>query len=134
MSAVLRERLGCTVTGIEVQSTAAEVARESADRVIVADAEELDYAQVFASERFDVILFADVLEHLRDPELVLRRVRRLLEPRGSIVASIPNVAHGSVRVALLGGEFRYTPNGLLDDTHLRFFTKDSVLALFEDAR
>jgi GT2 family glycosyltransferase/2-polyprenyl-3-methyl-5-hydroxy-6-metoxy-1,4-benzoquinol methylase len=133
MSKVLRERLGCTVTGIEVDSAAAEVAREWADRVIVGDAEELDYAQVFGSARFDVILFADVLEHLRDPESVLRRVRPFLEPRGSVVASIPNVAHGSVRVALLGGEFRYTPNGLLDDTHLRFFTQDSVLALFEDA-
>jgi len=133
MSRVLHERLGCTVTGIEVDSAAAEVARGIADRVIVGDAEQLDYAQVFGPERFDVVLFADVLEHLRDPQAVLRRVRPLVAQDGFIVASLPNVAHGSLRLALLGGDFRYTPTGLLDDTHLRFFTQESLLTLFEQA-
>jgi GT2 family glycosyltransferase/2-polyprenyl-3-methyl-5-hydroxy-6-metoxy-1,4-benzoquinol methylase len=133
MSAVLRKRLGCHVTGIEIDPAAAELARSRAERVIVGDAEQLDYELELGDERFEVILFADVLEHLREPSAVLRRVRPLLATGGSIVASIPNVAHGSVRVALLGGEFRYNPYGLLDDTHLRFFTRDSVLSLFEDA-
>jgi GT2 family glycosyltransferase/2-polyprenyl-3-methyl-5-hydroxy-6-metoxy-1,4-benzoquinol methylase len=133
MSRVLCERLGCSVTGIEVDSAAAEIARGFAARVIVGDAEQLDYVQVFESERFDVVLFADVLEHLRDPQAVLRRVRPLLAEGGFIVASLPNVAHGSLRLALLGGDFRYTPTGLLDDTHLRFFTQESLLTLFEQA-
>ena len=133
MSAVLRSRLGCSVTAIEVDPTAAALARGQADRVIEADVESLDYAREFGAERFDVLLFADVLEHLRDPQAVLRRVRPLLAPGGVVVASIPNVAHGSVRVALLEGEFRYTPIGLLDDSHLRFFTRESVTSLFEDA-
>jgi GT2 family glycosyltransferase/2-polyprenyl-3-methyl-5-hydroxy-6-metoxy-1,4-benzoquinol methylase len=133
MSAVLRQRLGCRVTGIEIDAAAAELARAEAERVIVGDAEQLDYERELRDQRFDVVLFADVLEHLRDPASVLRRVRPLLTAGGTIVASIPNVAHGSVRMALLGGEFRYNAKGLLDDTHLRFFTRESVLELFEDA-
>ncbi len=105
MSGVLRTRLGCSVTGIEVDPTAAALAREVADRVIEGDAESLDYARELGAEQFDVLLFADVLEHLRDPQVVLRRVRPLLDRGGVVVASIPNVAHGSLRVALLQGEF-----------------------------
>src|SRR5215471_6584993 len=133
MSKVLRERLGCTVTGIEVDERAAEQARGRADRVIVGDAEHLDLTEALGSEHFDVVLFADVLEHLRDPSAMLLRVRSFLGENGLVVASIPNIAHGSVRVALLGGDFRYTRKGLLDDSHLRFFTRESVIALFEDA-
>src|SRR5439155_8955550 len=133
MSAVLRSRLGCLVTAIEVDPVAAALARRQADNVIEADVETLDYARAFGAERFDVLLFADVLEHLRDPQAVLRHARPLLAAGGVVVASIPNVAHGSVRVALLEGEFRYTPIGLLDDSHLRFFTRASVTSLFEDA-
>lgn len=131
VSAELTERLGCTVTGVEISEAAADEARRHCERVIVGDAEQLDLPALVGEERFDVILFADVLEHLRAPAAVLARVRGLLTDDGAIVASIPNVAHGSVRVALLGGEWRYRPLGLLDDSHLRFFTRDGVQELFE---
>jgi len=131
VSAELTNRLGCTVTGVELSAEAAEEARHLCSRVIVGDAERLDLDAALGQERFDVILFADVLEHLREPAALLARVRRFLGDGGSVVASIPNVAHGSVRVALLQGEWRYRPLGLLDDTHLRFFTRDGVQDLFE---
>lgn len=131
MSAELSSRLGCTVTGIELSAEAAEEARQHCARVIVGDAEQLDLHALLGEERFEVILFADVLEHLRDPWALLVRVRSLLAEGGSVIASIPNVAHGSVRVALFHGEWRYRPLGLLDDTHLRFFTRDGVQDLFE---
>src|SRR5207248_223417 len=70
------------------------------------------------------------LEHLTDPERVLRKVRDFLVPGGYIVASIPNIAHGSIRLELLSGEFRYREIGLLDETHVRFFTRDGVEELF----
>ncbi|MGC8514039.1 MAG: methyltransferase domain-containing protein [Acidimicrobiales bacterium] len=76
-----------------------------------------------------MVVFADVLEHLRDPVAVLRRASKLLAPGGSVVISIPNVAHGSVRLSLLEGRFDYRPLGLLDDTHLRFFTRSSLEAM-----
>jgi 2-polyprenyl-3-methyl-5-hydroxy-6-metoxy-1,4-benzoquinol methylase len=133
MSAVLRGRLGCSVTGIELRPEAAELARPHCERVIVGDAERLDLTQVLGATRFDAIVFADVLEHLREPGVLLSRLPPFLAEGGAVVASIPNIAHGSVRLALLNGEFRYRATGLLDNTHLRFFTRESVEELFEQA-
>ena len=132
MSEVLKNRLGCTVTGVEISPEAAALAEEHCERVIVCDAEKIDYAAELAGEEFDVVLFADVLEHLKEPGDVLRRVRPFIAENGVVIASIPNIAHGSVRLALLGGEFRYREWGLLDDTHLRFFTRSSIQDLFEE--
>jgi 2-polyprenyl-3-methyl-5-hydroxy-6-metoxy-1,4-benzoquinol methylase len=132
MTEVLRSRLGCTVVGIEIDRDAAALAEQHAERVIVGDAETIDYAAELAGEEFDVVMFADVLEHLKEPVDVLRRVRPFVAENGVVVASIPNIAHASVRLALLGGEFRYREWGLLDDTHLRFFTRASIQDLFEE--
>ena len=131
MSKVLRDRLGATVVGVELNATAAEQAQAFCDRVLVGDAEELDLEAELGGERFDAILFADVLEHLREPAALLRRVRPLVAEGGSVVASIPNIAHASVRLALLGGSWRYREQGLLDETHLRFFTREGIEDLFE---
>jgi GT2 family glycosyltransferase/2-polyprenyl-3-methyl-5-hydroxy-6-metoxy-1,4-benzoquinol methylase len=127
----LRDR-GCRVTGIEVDPDAAEVAAQFCHRMLVADIEELDLEEVFPEERFDVVVYGDVLEHLVDPEAVLLRTARILAPGGHVVASIPNVTHGSVRLSLMAGQFRYTDTGLLDRTHLRFFDRRGVEELFED--
>jgi 2-polyprenyl-3-methyl-5-hydroxy-6-metoxy-1,4-benzoquinol methylase len=132
MSKVLKDRLGCTVVGVEIDPEAAALAEQHTERVIVGDAEKIDYAAELAGEEFDVVLFADVLEHLKEPAEVLRRVRPFVAENGVVVASIPNIAHASVRLALLGGEFRYREWGLLDDTHLRFFTRASIQDLFEE--
>jgi SAM-dependent methyltransferase len=131
MSQVLKERLGCSVTGIEIEPEAARAAEAHCERVIVGDAEELDFEALFGDERYDMALFADVLEHLKDPAAVLRRVRPFVAEDGAVVASIPNVAHGSVRLALLAGQFQYRERGLLDASHVRFFTRDSIQDLFE---
>jgi SAM-dependent methyltransferase len=132
MTEVLKDRLGCTVVGIEIDRDAALLAEQHAERVIVGDAETIDYATELAGEQFDVVMFADVLEHLKEPADVLRRVRPFIAENGAVVASIPNIAHASVRLALLAGEFRYREWGLLDDTHLRFFTRASIQDLFEE--
>ena len=132
ISRVLRER-GCRVTCIEIDTAAAEQAKQYCERMIVGDIQELDLLDTFGDERFDVVMFGDVLEHLVDPESVLQNVREILAPDGIIVASIPNVAHGSIRLALLHGEFRYTELGLLDRTHLRFFNRQSIDELFRGA-
>jgi len=126
-------QLGCSVAGVESDAEAAEQARPDLERLVIGDVEQLDLAAAFGGERFDVIVFGDVLEHLKDPLATLRAVRPLLADRGSVVASIPNIAHGSVRLALLAGRFDYQPLGLLDSTHLRFFTRASIESLFRDA-
>jgi methionine biosynthesis protein MetW len=79
---------------------------------------------------FDVIVFADVLEHVEDPASLLRTAKKGLRPGGVIIASIPNVAHWSVRWGLMRGHFDYQDCGILDATHLRWFTKETVKRLF----
>jgi 2-polyprenyl-3-methyl-5-hydroxy-6-metoxy-1,4-benzoquinol methylase len=124
---------GCRVTGIEVDPDAAERARAHADDVVVLDLDYDEFETKLAGQQWEVALFGDVLEHLRDPLRVLRATRQLLDPQGTIVLSVPNVAHADVRLALLNGEFPYGPYGLLDRTHLRFFTRDTLAQLLDDA-
>jgi 2-polyprenyl-3-methyl-5-hydroxy-6-metoxy-1,4-benzoquinol methylase len=133
LAEVLVQR-GCRVTGIEVDLEAARQAEEHCERVIVGDVETtLDVYEELAEESFDVIVFGDLLEHLKDPLRTLLRLRPFLRSGGYVVASIPNVAHGSVRLALMQGKFQYRPLGLLDNAHLRFFTRESIEQLFNDA-
>jgi 2-polyprenyl-3-methyl-5-hydroxy-6-metoxy-1,4-benzoquinol methylase len=129
---VLKER-GCRVWCIEYDAEAAEVAAEFCERMVVANVETVDFNATFPEERFDVVTFGDVLEHLVDPQSVLLRVKDVLKPSGYVVASVPNVAHASIRLSLLKGQFNYTEMGLLDRTHLRFFTRESLAELFHEA-
>lgn len=124
---------GCRVTGIEIDLKAARRAEDHCERVIVGDVESLDLGEELDEGSFDVIIFGDVLEHLKDPLQTLRRLKSSLGPGGYVVASIPNIAHGSVRLALMQGKFQYNSVGLLDSTHLRFFTRESLEQLFKDA-
>ncbi|HET8566538.1 MAG TPA: class I SAM-dependent methyltransferase [Solirubrobacterales bacterium] len=126
-------RRGCSVVGIELDPAMAEQASAVCDRVIVGDIDELDLEQELGEERFDAVVAADVLEHLKDPLAALIRLRRFLQPDGYFVLSVPNVAHGSVRLALLSGHFDYREAGLLDSTHLRFFTRESFEQLLDEA-
>src|SRR5438045_4240009 len=133
MSEALGDRLGASVVGVELDAEAAQLAAVHTERVLVGDAEELDLEAELGGERFDAVLFADVLEHLRDPASLLRRVRQFVGEGGVVIASIPNIAHASVRLALLGGSFQYREEGLLDAGHLRFFTREGIQDLFESS-
>lgn len=123
----------CSVVGIEIDPDMARQAAQFCERVIVGDLDELDFQSELGEERFDVIVAADVLEHLKDPLGVLRRLRSLLSPEGFFVVSLPNIAHAGVRLALLQGRFEYRDLGLLDRTHLRFFTHESIAEMFDEA-
>jgi 2-polyprenyl-3-methyl-5-hydroxy-6-metoxy-1,4-benzoquinol methylase len=124
---------GCTVTGVELDEDAARQAAPHLAEVRLADLDRTDLARLGLGRRFDVVVFADVLEHLKDPLRALRASVDLLRPGGRVVVSIPNVAHGSVRLALLDGRFDYREIGLLDDTHIRFFTRSTLLELLTAA-
>jgi len=124
---------GNQTSGFEVNEVAAAGARERLVRVEVGDLETTDLVSLFGEAGFDVVIFGDVLEHLRDPLQVLRQARRLLAPGGSALISTPNVAHGDVRLALLQGRFNYTKVGILDETHTRFFTVKSFADFVHDA-
>jgi len=116
---------GCTVVGIEQDPVAAEEAREVCAEVLVGDAETVELP--FEPASFDVVLCGDLIEHLRDPESFLARVRPLLRSDGRLVLTTPNVANWANRIGLLAGRWRYTDRGILDRTHLHLFTRTTLV-------
>jgi SAM-dependent methyltransferase len=116
---------GNRVWGVELDGEAAAVAREELEDVVVADLEEVELAAAFPSQQFDAVIFGDVLEHLRDPGRALAQAKSVLAPGGEILISIPNVGHGALRLSLLAGRWDYTDTGLLDRTHVTFFTPET---------
>jgi SAM-dependent methyltransferase len=121
---------GTRVLGIEKNPHAAERARDVLDEVLCDD---LDSAQVIPyRERIDLVLILDVLEHLYDPWRSLLRIREWLRPGTRVLASLPNVRNLITLDDLASGQWPYDVNGVLDITHLRFFTKLSLRALFEE--
>lgn len=121
---------GRRVDGAEIDPDAARRAREICDNVWVGDLEHLDVERLGS---YRVMLFGDTLEHLVDPGRLLRRLRPKLDPDGALVVSIPNVANWTMRLRLLAGRFDYSDRGILDRTHLRFFTKRTALELIRSA-
>jgi 2-polyprenyl-3-methyl-5-hydroxy-6-metoxy-1,4-benzoquinol methylase len=132
LGAYLRDKKACQVDGITYNAEEAAVAGAAYREVKVADLDAVRVSDLFGSQRYRYIVCADVLEHLRDPALVLTSVRDMLEPGGKVLISVPNVAYLGLLGELLGGEFRYRHEGLLDQTHVRFFTRRSLLRFFAD--
>ena len=133
MTRYMREILGADVSIIEMNSSDYEKALEYAVDGICTDLEGSEWSDYFCARRFDYILFADVLEHLRNPEHVMKRAVGLLKEDGTIIASIPNVAHADILINLLNGRWNYTPLGLLDDTHIHFWAVRNMDDLFLQA-
>jgi len=134
LGAAIKDRTGAKVIGIELDAEMAATAASRLDQVHVGDAAALLMGDTFRDQRFDVIVFADVLEHLVDPWEVLRRAGELLTDGGCVVTSLPNVRHVSTlfHLAVLG-HWPYRDRGIHDRTHLRFFTLRNVRELFQQA-
>lgn len=119
----------CKIVGIEIDPKAASKAKQFAKKVLVGDIEDENLLSQI-DQRFDVILFMDVLEHLVDPWEILKSTKALLKRNGFVIITIPNVACWSIRKALFfKGKFTYIDTGILDITHLRFFTFTSAQKL-----
>lgn len=127
----LKDRQGAEVWGVECCAEAAATAAEKLDRVFSGAIEE--HLESLPDAFFDTIVCADVLEHLVDPWKVLAELREKLTPGGELVASIPNIRHWSILWCLLEGSWKYGDAGILDRTHVRFFTKQSIIELFDGA-
>jgi 2-polyprenyl-3-methyl-5-hydroxy-6-metoxy-1,4-benzoquinol methylase len=122
----------CGYLGIEIVADYARLARPHCDSVLEIDVESLDDQAVRGLEA-DCWIFGDSLEHLRDPWALLRRIRTAIPPDGHVVACIPNAQHWSVQARLACGELRYEEMGLLDRTHLRWFTRITILEMFQQS-
>lgn len=122
----LLETRQCTVDGLTWSEAEAAHARPHYRRVVVANLETCDLSETFEHHTYDVIVCADVLEHLSQPKRVLDACRQLLKSGGQLLTSVPNAGYAGLVAELLRGEFRYREEGLLDRTHLRFFTRRSL--------
>lgn len=127
----LREHSQCQVVGVEIDPSMVAAARPRCDDVHQADIEDLP-ALPYPDESFDILIFGDVLEHLKDPERVLVYLQRYLRPGGRVLISLPNFLFLFVRIKVVLGLFRYTEYGILDKTHLHFYTRVTAGELAEN--
>ena len=127
----LKDNKRCQVFGVEVDRDMAEEANKRCGNVTCVNIEDCDNLP-FEKGEFDIIIFADVLEHLKRPDEVLKRILPHLKDGGYFLFSVPNIAFITVRLGLLFGKFEYAEYGVLDKTHLRFFTLKAVRKLIEE--
>ena len=126
----LKESLGAEVWGIELMPAIADIARSRLDRVLSGDV--MQQLEEIPDHHFDCIIFNDVIEHLVDPYRMLTAMKQKLATGGVVVCSIPNIRYfRNLFDIVIRGEFRYKEGGILDKTHLRFFTKKSMIEMFE---
>jgi len=114
--------------GIEIDKELAREARSWADKIIVSDLDKIDHNAIDKTS-FDLIVFADILEHTKNPDIVLKEILKLASQNTQIIISLPNIQHWTAIKNLLIGKFPQRERGLFDKTHLRFFTFDSIKKL-----
>lgn len=131
LGSALKHSLGCEAWGVEPVAEMARSAASRLDRVLPCSVEMS--MEHLPENYFDTIICADVLEHLVDPWQVLRQLRERLAPGGELIASLPNVRNWSIVRRLLEGRWEYEDAGILDQTHLRFFTWQECIRMFERA-
>jgi 2-polyprenyl-3-methyl-5-hydroxy-6-metoxy-1,4-benzoquinol methylase len=132
MTKIMQQELGCEVTAIELNEAAAEIAKNYCKEIFIGDIEKFDLSAL-KDKYFDVIMFADVLEHLYSPTECLIKIERCLKDDGYLLASIPNITHLSVINEMCNNRFNYKDTGLLDKTHIRFFTKENINKMFNNS-
>ncbi len=128
----MQESLHCIVDAVEIDHEMAEAAKPWCRRLLEGDLDSLRLPELLDAHAYDVIVLADVLEHLRFPERLLRQLPAMLRENGFCLISVPNIAYGGLIAALLEGQFDYRSEGLLDRTHLRFFTQHSLDTLLRE--
>lgn len=133
MTEVLTKEYECHVCIVEIDKDCFQKAMQYAEDGICTDIEQMEWLDRFGDRKFDYIILADVLEHLREPGLVLEQVKGILVPDGSVLISVPNIAHNSVIIQLLKNHFIYQNTGILDHTHVKHFTYSEIGKLCTDS-
>lgn len=122
----LKEELNCKVYLVEIDEVAANEALKYGEDLVVGDIESYEWLDRYRGFQFDYLIFADVLEHLHNPQEALIKSKLLLKEDGSVLLSVPNFAHNAILINLMNHDFQYNPTGLLDNTHIHMFTKNSL--------
>lgn len=115
----------CHVTGVDIDRKAVANAKKYCDSVVAADMDTEERKRI-PKKKYDYILLLDIIEHLKQTDTLLIELKKRLSKNGKIIISTPNIAHLSVRLRLLAGHFDYTEYGLLDSSHIHFFTKKTL--------
>ncbi|MCB2312010.1 glycosyltransferase [Clostridium tagluense] len=135
MTKYLSENLNCSIDIVEIDESAGREALQYSNKSFVGedlgDIEKYKWLEELKNERYDYIVFGDVLEHLYFPSKALKLCNRILKDSGSIIISAPNIAHNSVIIDLINDEFKYNEVGLLDNTHISFFSYKSLIRMIE---
>ena len=132
-SRYLREALGCTVTGVEIDEGAIKDALPYLETGICCDIETYEWERHIENKIFDVIVFADVLEHLRNPKMALEHSLKYLKDDGRILFSIPNIAHSDIILKRIENRFDYSDTGILDNPHVYFLGEKNINDFCESA-
>lgn len=127
----LAEKKGCIVDGVDFDKAAIEISQPKYRFTAVKNLETESLTDIFKTEVYDYIVVADVIEHLINPDHLLSELKQLIKPHGTIIFSVPNITHIASGLELLLGYFGYRENGLLDNTHLRFYSKQNLLNKLE---
>lgn len=127
----LLQRNGCKVTGIEINDVALRQAEPYLEKSILGNIEETDVWNRLENKKFDVVLFMHVLEHLVNPEKVLKKAQSYLKDGGFIIVCLPNVSNWLERLNMMKGNFTYTESGIMDKTHLKFYNYFTAKELLE---
>ncbi|MGN0143723.1 MAG: rhamnan synthesis F family protein, partial [Clostridium sp.] len=131
MTKYLKENMNCDVYIVEIDEEGYEKSSKFAVDGLLGDIEQYEWIDKFKKIKFDYILFADVLEHLRNPDIVINKATGLLKEDGQIGISLPNISHNSIIMNLMRNNFQYNQLGLLDNTHIRFFTYETAKNILE---
>ncbi len=137
----LKKEKNCIVFGVDINKKALELAKKRLDKVFLVDLEDSESLNKILpppgrgqndENKFDFITATDVLEHLKNPEELLFKVKKYLKDNGRLIISVPNIAFWTIRIKHLLGNFDYEKTGILDNTHLRFFTKKTATQMLEN--
>lgn len=123
------EQLNCRIDCVEISPEMARITKKYCNRMVIGDLDEMDLGSHFKSGSYDFVIIADVLEHIKEDKKTLTACRNLLKDNGKLIVSVPNIAHSSIIGSLLKGQFEYRDQGLLDPTHIKFYTRESIQAL-----
>ena len=128
----MEKYFACEVTGVEMNPSLAQKAARRLTKIIIGDLENPQLqAKILEQGKFDVIFASAILEHLKHPQIALKQITKSLKKDGIIIISLPNIAFWAIRFDLLKGNFNYTKSGIMDKTHLKFFTVKTALRFLE---
>lgn len=133
MTKYMSETLKCSVDIVEYDKDLFNIAIQYAETGLCGDISDFSWTKEFVGKKYDYIIFADVLEHLRNPQEVLCACKAFLNDNGLIWISVPNISHNDIIINLIEDEFEYSETGLLDETHIHFFTKKTAKKMFTEA-